>query len=321
MSSRPRRLVPVLVATLLGAASLGLGSAGAQARTIGDDGPSLECAAPSVSDALTAGRSARARDPHDLSAAQAAAREVAFSRALRAKGAATSATTRARTARGAALFAPTVVKVRWHTITNGSQGTLTPAEIAAQVDVLNSAYTGSGFSFQLVSTSSTDNAGWYSGLTHGSAAEKAMKTALHVGGKADLNIYTARLGGGLLGWATFPKTIVDPMDGVVLLDETLPGGTASPYNLGDTAVHEVGHWLNLFHTFQGGCSRVGDRVSDTAPEQGPATGCPVGRDTCSLPGLDPVKNFMDYSSDTCMDHFTPGQRTRMQNSWVAFRAS
>lgn len=321
MPSQPRRLGPLLAAALLGVASLGLAPASAQARTTADDSVALECAAPSVSDALSAGRGSRVRDPHDLTSAQAGAREVSLTRALRAKGAATSSSAKARSARGRVMFTPTVIKVRWHTITNGSQGVLTPGEINGQISVLNSAFAGSGFSFQLASTSTTNNATWYSGLGYGSAQERAMKTALHVGGKADLNIYTANLGDDLLGWATFPRTTVDPMDGVVLLDESLPGGTAAPYNLGDTATHEVGHWLNLFHTFQGGCSRIGDRVSDTPPERSPASGCPVGRDSCTLPGLDPVKNFMDYTADSCMDHFTPGQRTRMQNSWVAFRAT
>jgi len=321
MSTRPRRLVPVLAAALLGAASLGFGSTTAHARTTADDTSSVECAAPRVADALSTGRSSRARDPHELTTAQTGVREAALAKALRAKGASTRTGSKARLGSGRAMFTPTVINVRWHTITNGTVGALTPDEIAAQITVLNNGYAGSGFSFRLASTSTTNNASWYSGLGYGSAAEKAMKKALHVGGKADLNIYTADLGGDLLGWATFPKTTIDPMDGVVLLDESLPGGSAKPYNLGDTATHEVGHWLNLFHTFQGGCSRIGDRVTDTPPEAGPASGCPVGRDTCSLPGLDPVKNFMDYSTDVCMDHFTPGQRTRMQNSWVAFRAS
>ncbi|GGB71192.1 peptidase [Knoellia flava TL1] len=320
MSSR-RRLAPLVAATLLAAATSALGASSAQARPTVGDPVEVECAAPSVADALTAGRGSRARDPHDLSASQAAARDSALAAALRSKGARSTTTTRARSASGAALFSPTVIKVHWHTITNGTQGVLTPSEISAQVGVLNKAYSGSGFSFTLASTTTTDNAGWYTALGHGSAAEKAMKTTLHVGGKADLNIYTANLAGDLLGWATFPRTVVDPMDGVVLLDESLPGGSASPYNQGDTATHEVGHWLNLFHTFQGGCSRVGDRVTDTPPEALPSTGCPVGRDTCTSAGLDPVRNFMDYSTDVCMDHFTPGQRVRMQNSWVAFRAS
>jgi hypothetical protein len=193
-----------------------------------------------------------------------------------------------------------------------------------QIDVLNRAYGQWGWTFQLESVDTRANDAWFA-MSPGSTAEAAAKAALRTGGAAELNIYTANPGGGLLGWATFPSSYASApsKDGVVLLYTSLPGGSAVPYNLGDTGTHEVGHWMGLYHTFQGGCARStsgGDIVADTPAEKSPAYGCPVGRDSClNLAGADPITNFMDYTDDACMDRFSAGQDTRMDSLFAAYR--
>jgi len=216
-----------------------------------------------------------------------------------------------------------VVNVYFHVVNKGTgvaNGDITQKMITDQMSVLNAAYASTGWSFNLLSVDRTTNATWYANC-YGSS-ESAMKTALRKGTAQHLNLYTCSPSGGILGYATFPSsyTAQPKLDGVVILYSSLPGGTATPYNLGDTATHEVGHWMGLYHTFQGGCTGTGDSVSDTPAEKSAAFGCPVGRDTCTTAGVDPITNFMDYTDDSCMDRFTTGQDTRMDAQFTTDRA-
>lgn len=217
------------------------------------------------------------------------------------------------------------INVYVHVIRKGtgtSNGDIPDSMITSQIQVLNNAYGPAGYSFNLVAVTRTTNSTWYTAGPN-TTAETQMKAALRQGSADDLNIYLSSPGGGLLGWATFPWSYASApsKDGIVVLNQSLPGGTAAPYNLGDTGTHEVGHWMGLYHTFQGGCSGNGDSVSDTPYEKSAAYGCPTGRDTCrNKAGLDPITNFMDYTDDACMNTFSGGQNSRMLASWATYRS-
>ncbi|PCC73025.1 Pregnancy-associated plasma protein-A [Nannocystis exedens] len=212
------------------------------------------------------------------------------------------------------------IPVYFHVISDDNGvGDITEAQIAQQLDVLNAAFAGSNFDFSRAGVTRTRKSAWHL-MAQDSAAETEAKAALRKGGAGTLNVYVVNAV-SLLGWATFPWWYAgDPKDDGIVVDRaTFPGGTAVNYNSGLTAVHEVGHWLGLYHTFQNGCSILGDFVGDTPAEQSPATGCPASRDSCKASGSDPIHNYMDYTNDLCRDQFTAGQKSRMAWNYSLFR--
>lgn len=306
-------------AAALAAALLGVLSPAGPAGTVSS--------APPTSDGCVAGDEAGAarvrpggpnspKDPNAISATQAAALGNPKVRPMLAAGSVT---------------VPTYFHVISAEPLSAKEKARYESMISAQMKVMNNAYSGKGdakgspatpFTFRLAATDYTVNAAW-STMDYGSQETKAAKTALHQGGMESLNVYSVDLGGGLLGYATFPQQGQGQVsqDGVVILNESMPGGDVDPYSEGDTLVHEAGHWLGLYHTFQNGCTGAGDYVTDTPAEAVPAFYCDEApRDTCTAePGIDPLENYMDYTEDFCMHEFTPGQARRMSNSWEAYR--
>jgi hypothetical protein len=202
-------------------------------------------------------------------------------------------------------------------------GDVTDAQVTQQVAELNQDYAGgesssasnTGFTFTLAGVDRYYNSTW-----HKDKQSTTYRSQTRQGGKNALNIWVVDF--SYLGIATFPWDYAKSpsIDGIRVSYTSLPGGSATNYNQGKTATHEAGHWLGLYHTFQGGCTTTNDEVSDTPAQSSATSGCPEGRDSCSLPGLDPIHNYMDYSYDPCYDQFTPGQTTRMQQMFSAYRA-
>ena len=201
-------------------------------------------------------------------------------------------------------------------------------QLQNQMDLLNESYRPYGFSFTLKGTTRTNNPEWYTAIPSSLVAGE-MKRTLRVGGAATLNVYLNS--SPALGYATLPNTyrIFPALDGVVIRDQSIPGGDLLRYNEGKTLVHEVGHWLGLLHTFPDvtygfgfTCPRDGDRVDDTPRQKTASFGCQVGKDSCPFfPGVDNIHNYMDYSDDACMIEFSAGQAERMHAMWNEYRAS
>lgn len=139
------------------------------------------------------------------------------------------------------------------------------------------------------------------------------------------SIVSTGTGGTILGYAVFPWTSQAPTDGIVVRHDRVGtiGTALGSADSGRVLTHEIGHWLGLFHTFQGGCTD-GDQCGDTPPVNGTFTNasCPASGNSCNTDNpdlLDMWENYMDYSDGKCQAMFTANQKTRMLNTFSQYR--
>ena len=192
-----------------------------------------------------------------------------------------------------------------------------------------------GVSFNLKRITVTRNDRWYHAAPM-SRADRQMRRQLHRGTAQTLNIYIKTFpraqAGVLLGHSRFPWQYRGhrKFDGVEVNVDGMPGGRAHGYNLGDTVIHETGHWFGLLHTFQNGCDPYNDGVADTPAEMSTARSCGDPANLCDptllLPGTDgrpayydPALNFLEYTPDECMRMFTAGQHDRAVTMFMHYR--
>jgi hypothetical protein len=308
--TRPRVLAVIAVGSALAFSPLG----GQATAKLPVDQVKTPCVTPAEGPSARGGFGA---DTRDLSVAEQKAIDVKTAQLVAAKQARGLAP---KAGKLAAASVPVYIHVM---LSSSGAGDVTSTQINQQIAELNQDFAGgessaaanTGFSFYLAGTDRFYNSTW-----HTDGQSTTYRSQTRKGGKNALNIWL--LDFSYLGIATFPWDYASnpSIDGIRVQYSSLPGGSATNFNLGKTASHEAGHWFGLYHTFQGGCTSTNDSVSDTPAQSSSSSGCPTGRDSCSLSGLDPIHNYMDYSYDSCYNQFTPGQSTRISNAWTAYRA-
>ncbi|MFV8346155.1 zinc metalloprotease [Flavobacterium sp. ZB4P13] len=227
---------------------------------------------------------------------------------------------------------PVVVNVLYKTAAEN----ISDAQIQSQIDVLNddfnatnsdfnstpalfsgvAANVGITFVLETVNRKSTTKTSW--------GTRDAMKKTKQGGldptsPTTTLNMWACTIGGGILGYAQFPGGST-ATDGVVIDSKYfgLSGSGAYPYNLGRTATHEVGHWMNLRHIW-GDATCGSDLVSDTPTHNTANYGVPAypHYSTCTGTPVEMTMNYMDYTDDRGMYMFSNGQKSRMAAIFVS----
>lgn len=247
---------------------------------------------------------------------------------------------------------PVTIPVVVHVVYNTAAENISDAQIASQIVALNRDYSAGNPDKSITPTpwkglivdslirfalAAKDPKGKATkGITRTHTAQKSFTTDDKVKHAATgganawptgkyLNLWVASLGGGLLGYAQFPGG-PSATDGVVILNTAFGtnGTAAAPFNLGRTATHEVGHWLNLNHIWGDTNNCTGtDHVSDTPKAQLPNFGTPTfPHISCQNgPNGDMFVNYMDYVDDKAMVMFSHGQVARMQATLAGPRSS
>ncbi len=226
---------------------------------------------------------------------------------------------------------PVVVNVLYRTAAEN----ISLAQIQSQIDVLNKDFNALNTDYALVPAAfsavkanveisfvlqnvvrkATNTVSW----STTDAMKKSAKGIVPTTPSTVLNMWCCNMGGGILGYAQFPGGAA-ATDGVVIDNNAFgsTGTAAAPFNLGRTATHEVGHWMNLRHIW-GDATCGSDMVADTPSHNTANYGVPAypHYSTCTGTPIEMTMNYMDYTDDKAMYMFSLGQKSRMAAIFLA----